>query len=434
MNKNSFRPFILAIAIISSGTSAFASSDKQTAESIVIGKFGAMDGSALLKTLIEKAKSMRSYWYESTLTTYSKKKGVTERGRFYFKTPNLMRFEALAAGRRTGSVVVRQPDGKIKAKAGGFMGGVTVSLAPTSKLLKTSNGYSVVESDLASLLEGVSKVTAGEKLLATPKPCAYPGLPPVYILELVGNDNRVHQRLAVDSDSKMPIEWLIFQQDELNSLVHVEKLISNADITDSMFFLGKETTLACAETKTIGSAAVMSESLRRKLETFDNNVPLNAEIILDVRATIEQVKLECDQLNRDFSSSQANVRVASNGNASSDFAQGNSTDPNLGKSKDAVLLIRAASIEAMSTALRSAAPAIRSFDATAGKDIGSDVLADQWQKSLDRIDESIANLYGNLDKSAPDSKSVCDEAGKITLEVAKLQTVLKWISDQSKTN
>lgn len=85
MNKNSFRPFLLATAFISVATSAYAASDKQTAESIVIGKFGAVDGSALLKTLIEKAKSMRSYWYESTLTTYSKKKGVKNEGGFILK-------------------------------------------------------------------------------------------------------------------------------------------------------------------------------------------------------------------------------------------------------------------------------------------------------------------------------------------------------------
>jgi outer membrane lipoprotein-sorting protein len=401
---------------------ACAAPEKQSAESFVIAKFGEADGTALLQQVIQRVKTMHNYWYESTLTTYPKRKPVTEKGRLYFKTPNLIRFEALEAGRRSGSVVVRQPDGKIKAKSGGFLSGVTVSLSPTSKLLQTSNGYNIVESDLASLLEGFLNVSTSDKLLATPSPCSYSGLPRAYVLEVVRSNHQVDQRIVLDSESKLPVDWIIFQDSKLDSQVHVEKLIANANNSDSLFVLGKTSEIAGAGPKSFASADMLSAQRADRLAAIGDM--LSPEIVTDISLTIRKIQLDCEQLKNDADkNSRHTILNYDNEPATGDRNQASNS------SEAAVLLIRTTSIESLASSLHKVTPIIRKYDATTGRSIDSELLANKWQQSLDKVADSINSIYSSMDEQTSQGRAISENFDNIASETRKLEGILKWVSD-----
>lgn len=412
--------FLLALF----STPVFAGPANQSADSMVIPKFGANDGKSLLNSLLGKVKGMHDYWYESTLTTFQKQKPVTEKGRFYFKTPDLVRFEAIDAGSRSGSVVVKQADGKIKAKAGGFLSGIIVNLSPDSKLLKTSNGYSIVESDLSTLLEGVLHGAAGHNLVASPSPCSYPGLGRALILELLGADNLVLQRIAIDQESKLPVDWLIFDKDKLTSICHIDKLVSNANIADNLFRLGRESTIASGDlTKSLAGTDFLCAGLERKLAATSQNTPLDSQAKFDIKSLLDQITVEATQLRNDASAGQS-----ANATDIVNYDQTDSASTTAVRTSAApVLLIRTAAIESMVNSLRRASPAIKNFDAITGSDTGSAALATAWDLSLANITESVANLYNLLYAEKTDFKAINEEGDRVVEQTKKLEGILQQI-------
>ncbi len=403
----------------------FAVPANQSPDSMVIPKFGANDGKLLLNSILAKVKAMHDYWYESTLTTFQKQKPVTEKGRFYFRTPDLVRFEAIDAGSHSGSVVVKQADGKIKAKAGGFLGGIIVSLSPNSKLLKTANGYSIVESDLATLLEGVRHLEDGQNLIASPSPCSYPGLGRALILELLGADKLVVQRIAIDQESKLPVDWLIFERDKLESICHIDKLVSNASIADSLFWLGKESAIASGDlTKSLSGTTFLCADLERKLAATAANTALDSQAKLDIKSIVDQITLEASQLINESAASQSTNTI--------DIVNYDKPDSGATTAVKAsgapVVLIRATEIETMTNALRSASPAIKNFDAITRSDIGSPALAASWDTSLAKITESVATLYSLVYANKPDLKAINEEGERIVQQAKTLEGILQRIS------
>lgn len=405
-------------------TPASAAPANQSPDSMVIPKFGANDGKPLLNSLLGKVKAMHDYWYESSLTTFQKQKPVTEKGRFYFKTPDLIRFEAIDAGSHSGSVVVKQADGKIKAKAGGFLGGIIVSLSPNSKLLKTPNGYSIVESDLATLLEGVLHTAGGQNLVASPSPCSYPGLGRALVLELLGADNMVIQRLAIDQESKLPVDWLIFDKDKLASICHIEKIVSNANIADSLFQLGRESTIASGDlTKSLAGTDVLCSGLERRMARSSVNTPLDSQTKFEIKSLVDQIALEATQLKNESSATQSTSTTDI-----INYDQSESGATTAVKSLGApVILIRTSEIESMVNSLRAVSPSIKNFDAITAGDVGSVALAADWDLSLVRISEGIANLYNLLDSDKTDLKVINQESERIVEQTKTLEGVLQRI-------
>ncbi len=194
------------------------------------------DGKPALKSMLEKTQRLKAYKFETVLTTNVKGKEITETGRLFFKSPNLIRFEALKAGKRSGAIVVRQSDGKIRGKMGGALGGIKVTLAPDSKLLKTSNGFSVLESDLGSLLSlAFEKMTANTRCLAGKAKSISN-----QIIELVDKDNGLVFRMAVKEPERLPEQWSIFLDGKLFSTAKFVGLQVLQDLPDSIFALTSE--------------------------------------------------------------------------------------------------------------------------------------------------------------------------------------------------
>ncbi len=199
----------------------------------------ARDGRTVLGAMLNRAKSLKCYSYESILSTKIKGKNVVETGTLYFKAPNLVRFEAKKAGKRSGAIVVRQADGKIRGKMGGALGGIKVTLSPQSKMLRTANGFSVLESDLCSMLSQAVDTAADKKCLT-----GTAGNSSFQVIELIGESGELMFRLLPDSVMRVPRKWSLFNDNGLFSTVTFSNLKILPDLPDVMFTLGKDSDLA----------------------------------------------------------------------------------------------------------------------------------------------------------------------------------------------
>lgn len=222
---------LLTVVVVPCSAASLPAPIQAAPESLLL-KTG-KDGTALVKAMLARSKQMKAYSFNSVLYTYKDGKEIVETGKLYFKKPNLLRFEVLKAGKRSGSVVVRQPDGKVRGKMGGALSGIKVSLSPDSKMLKSANNYSILESDLGSLL-----ADAAEQL-GPNKTCLVGRVPGVssQIIEIVGSDGSVTARISVDSTHNLPDEWLIYKGNSLFSKVQFANLKELASLPDELFSL-----------------------------------------------------------------------------------------------------------------------------------------------------------------------------------------------------
>ncbi|CAN5426715.1 hypothetical protein BH11CYA1_BH11CYA1_31480 [soil metagenome] len=194
------------------------------------------DGQGEIATMLDRVRHLKGYVYDSVLTTYVNGKPVVEIGKLYFKSPNLMRFEVVKSGSKSGAVVVRQADGKIRGQMGGMFRGIKLSLSPDSKILKSANGFSIMQSDLDSLLSGAAKKAKGDlKCLAV---AAGSGRPAV--VELIESDGDVKDRIAVDERAKLPSEWNIFNSAKIFSALQLNNVQVRTDLPDELFTLNSD--------------------------------------------------------------------------------------------------------------------------------------------------------------------------------------------------
>lgn len=393
----------LALVVLFAGLapSAMASPlTEQTSKSMVVGTAAETDGNPFLKSLTDRVKALKDYKYDSQLTTLTRGKIITESGRFYYKAPQMVRFEAINAGNRSGSVVVKQSDGKIKARAGGLLGAITLNLSPQSKLLRTTNGYNIVDSDMTTLLETVrSAVGPGAKIVATQSPSAYPGLPKVYILEFLREGDSVAQRIAVDSERKLPVAWSVFNDGKLFSVVQFDKLATNANIGDELFVLGGK-----GDSKSIAIAAVsMEDSLRQKIEAMCEQGIIDLPLVENTQQLLDTVQKLSGALTAD-----SNTRLGDQSGWSETGRE--------------LLLAKTNRVESLTSALRKLSPALKKFEATHSAEAQG--LNTHWTEDLDSIDGSITKLYAMLEQPNPDSKVVEAEAQNISSNAEFLDALL----------
>ena len=194
-----------------------------------------IDGAEFIEKMIKSAEAYDDYTFEFTMTAY-KSGTVVEDGKFFFKKPRLIRMEETGSFRH-GSIAILGKNGKVKGKAGGPLGLFTVELSPHSSLLRSANGYPMVDSDLLSLAQALKQfLKNGDTARVTAEPTSLPA-GNVYILEVYHDFAKgdLFKRVAVDSHTMLPVEWWDFENNKLVSRSIWRSFKGNIGLSDDVF-------------------------------------------------------------------------------------------------------------------------------------------------------------------------------------------------------
>ena len=371
------------------------------------------DGRDELKTMLGRVRQLKGYSYDSVLTTYIGSKQVVEIGKLYFKSPNLVRFEVIKSGSRSGAVVVKQADGKIRGHMGGAFRGIKLTLSPDSKILKSANGFSIMEADLESLLSDAEQKARGDfKCLAVGAGSGRPA-----VVELLESDGDVKDRIAVDSHVKLPSEWNIFNSNKLASALQLNKVEVRNDLPDSLFSFDKE-----SESKSLVADSLSPTSGLGALKASPSR-PIDVASLKDIERMIKQM-------------------VVLAGYIPSEVAQG---DGWISGTRE-MLLSTCVDLESLKYALNPVSGAIGNTKvneagvtgsgATAGasaarRGAGPDIsaIASQWNSSADAFHTALDRMFDQLSNDQPDSAGVKKAASDIKASIQALRAASERIED-----
>ena len=371
------------------------------ADSIVLKQGKARDGKTQLKALESKFKRAHAYVYSSKLTTYKKGKKVRQSGKFYYKDPNLIRFEVSAGSKKGGSVVVRQPDGRIKGKAGGLLGKLVVSLSPNSKLLLTSNGFNILKSDFETLLQNLLRqLKPGKKCVATSAPCNLNGKGKSHVIEVLSGNGKVEQRLVVDARSKLPRAWVLFQNARVYSITNFTSVQLNAPISNELFVLDRGNMLAHA--KAVGAFMASPGNITYDGKELDETM-LDEDMLRDMKKMVKVLRRKASYLAEPTSSKSGVAKT-----------------PVSEKTRKELFVV-ATQAEMLVDDLKTIGQKLADLGSASGQ--GSD-LAVRWTGFLDKIENSIGNIYELLEADSVDSGLIYKESIRIEQETRRLDNII----------
>ena len=391
---------------------AASAGEEQSPASMLANMSNIQDGKQFLNALLDKFQAMKAYQYEILLTIYNKSKPVSQAGHFYFKNPNLVRYDVTSSGRLKGSVVVRQPDGQVKARSAALLG-MTIGLSPDSKILRTSTGYNILQSDFASLFHSVlATLDSATKCKVTKNPTPYPGVDRAYVLEVMRDPSSVLHRIILDSQSKMPVEWSLFAGSKLLSVLRIQKLSEMPQLEDFVFSLDSRG----GESGLLGETENINEVLREDISSLAADTKPSVSILNDAKTALVELNLQCDALEKEILQPDSGTE-----SSKSTAPQG---------------FLRAATIESLAYSLGRLEKALSKIDSPTNskekagsanenrKQISTAALVLQWHKHLSALNASTATLYEILQSNSPDGKLIVEEARKMRAHEHALALIL----------
>jgi hypothetical protein len=224
--------------ILSSPTTAVAASPADAGASSILPQ--GKSGTALVDQVIGQVGSLGNYKFEGSQEAHTGNKVLKAKAIFYFRPANSMRVEVQDFGAKSGSILIKAPGGQIKAKGGPRLFGMSMALQPDSRLLKMPNGLSAVECDLGTLLKRIKRqADAGYKVVAGNEPMNVEGLGGgAIVVETVkadGSAGPVADRVFIDPVKKLPLQWDLFENGQLQSRSKFENYQTNLQLDDSQF-------------------------------------------------------------------------------------------------------------------------------------------------------------------------------------------------------
>lgn len=196
------------------------------------------NGNALLDKIHAYIAKFKDYKFHSAIKTYKGAKANNMEGNFFYKKARNVRVEVTSGGIKKGSVVVRNSDG-IKAKMGGGLLGLKVSLTEDSRMLLAPNGFNVVQSDLSSLIAQLKeRVASGLLVRSSEGPIPVPGMKGnLLVVEVIQPKptEKVVERLCIDPKELATIHWDIFKQDQLYSTFEVADFKGDVNLDEKLF-------------------------------------------------------------------------------------------------------------------------------------------------------------------------------------------------------
>lgn len=353
---------------------------------------GGADGQSELQSMLERARRMKGYSYESTLTTYKGGGTLVETGKLYFKSPNMLRFEVIKSPSHSGAVVVHQADGKIRGQMGGMLSGIKVTLSPDSKLLRTGNGFSLLQSDLESLLEiAENKLKGDTKCLAVGPAAGHSK-----VVEIVKGDGDVVDRIAEDGRAKLPEEWNIFAANKLFSTLQINNLQSRSDLTDELFTLADNSASKDLTDDTLIAAYPFLESLNKGTGSL---VYSYGEIERINKRMVAIATHLTDRLTTGDGSWSPNSREG--------------------------MLTALADLESLQYSLKPVGNALRTSEAKSN----STKLSDSWSQAMTDCQKSTDDLIDSVFEAKPDMTAIQAAVIKLKGAISQLDKTNKGILD-----
>ncbi len=118
------------------------------------------DGGKLTDEIYKSISDLKDYKFESVLYMCQPTLKESGAGTYFFKRPNLVRLQIKSHGLKDGTVVVRQPDGRIRVAGGPKLRFLKMNLDDDSRILQAPNGFNVIKSDFATLFAQVKAALA----------------------------------------------------------------------------------------------------------------------------------------------------------------------------------------------------------------------------------------------------------------------------------
>ena len=228
----------LALALCPPPVLAITLPDLSADESF--NNYSRADGKKFLEHLRKNVDSFNDYCFDSAIFMYKPGAEQVAGGNLCWKRVNLVKLIVKSKGYKDGAIVVRSPDGKIKACGGPNLRFLKMTLSEDSRVLQIPNGYNAMKSDLGNLLSKASdSISNGNTARVTAEPINVPRLKQnVYVLQIfkpsAGGDVLCDQ-IYINQTNNIPIEWDIFKGGVRYSVATFENFKSNIGLDDSQF-------------------------------------------------------------------------------------------------------------------------------------------------------------------------------------------------------
>lgn len=200
-----------------------------------------VEGTGFVETVHDVTRNLNDYTFDCEIATYKKaNQPIREGGSYSWKKPGMLRMEVTLGGKK-GGLLVRQPDGTIKGHLGGFLKVFVATVSPDSNMLKSANGFSMLEGDYLTLMNNLKKQLQGPlHVRVSNAPQTVSSQPEkVFIVEVFkkeGENEELTQKIYVDPQLKLPVEWHLNRDDgSLLSITYWRNIKLNVGLDDSVF-------------------------------------------------------------------------------------------------------------------------------------------------------------------------------------------------------
>ncbi len=197
-------------------------------------------GQSILESTCSNFNNYSDYQVDTRLTGRMKDRLKEGAAKFFFKKNKRVRVEVTKGNLNQGAIVVRRDDGVVRGCGGGMLKYVKLTLEEDSRMLQLPSGHSIVNADMASLLNEVrTKIKKGSKAkISTSAISGKYWKAPVKVIELdEGSFETITDRIYINPKTNIPLEWDVFKDGSLISVTFFDNFQSNVGLEDSLFDL-----------------------------------------------------------------------------------------------------------------------------------------------------------------------------------------------------
>ncbi|HEY9758065.1 MAG TPA: hypothetical protein V6C97_23060 [Oculatellaceae cyanobacterium] len=235
---------LLNLQLIGSGTGMAeahndAAEDRQTIAAVsptVLSKSSnTTDGVAFIDKCLKAAEDYKDYTFDYKQTVY-KDKTVVETGTVMVKKPQLK--VLVKSGSKAGSVALLLPNGQVRAHGGGAFKFITVTLSADNDMLRSANGWPMVQSDFGGIWKAMQGYARQDKcpVKVTEEPVSEPTQKEkVLVLEMTKPSGEMYKRALIDPKTDLPVEWWDYQQGKVYAHSVWTDFKGNQGLSDKVF-------------------------------------------------------------------------------------------------------------------------------------------------------------------------------------------------------